>query len=98
MSKYTDFQKDVEEWENKTFPTSTAESILLHLNKEVKELTESHSPEEGADCFILLCHHANKCGYNLLEEAIKKMKINRKRKWGKPDKDGIIEHIKEEIN
>ena len=28
-----------------------------------------------------------------LQEIEKKMVINRKRKWGKPDADGVIEHI-----
>ena len=31
----------------------------------------------------------------LIEEAKKKMKINEKRKWKAPDKDGVIEHVKE---
>jgi NTP pyrophosphatase (non-canonical NTP hydrolase) len=88
------FQKNIKEWGLKTFPMATKDSIICHLQKEVKELKESYNPEEAADCFILLCHLANKLGCDLLEEAEKKMVINKQRKWGKPDKDGVVEHIR----
>lgn len=53
---------------------------------------------EYADCFILLLDSASHFG--LTEYAIKvlvkkKLEINKKRKWCKPDKHGVIEHIKE---
>ncbi len=89
------FQDEVGNWADKTFPGSTANSVLAHFKKEVIELCESQEPEEAADCFILLLHHAHKCGYDLMIEAFKKFEIVKTRKWGKPDKDGIVEHIEE---
>jgi NTP pyrophosphatase (non-canonical NTP hydrolase) len=70
--------------------------VVAHLKKEVDELAESHDPEEAADCLILLLHHAHKCGYDLMIEAFKKFEINRQRRWGRPDEDGVVEHIRED--
>jgi hypothetical protein len=39
---------------------------------------------------------AHLMGYDLLDEARKKMVKNRKRKWGEPDKNGVIEHLRED--
>lgn len=53
---------------------------------------------EYADCFILLFGSANAYGisYDDLEVIIsQKMDINKKRKWGKPDKDGVVLHLKD---
>ena len=87
------FQKIVGRWEEKTFPTATQETRITHLFREVKELQESNSPEEAADCFILLLGHAHLGGYDLLKQAVKKMKINKGRTWGQPDAEGVQEHI-----
>jgi len=98
-------------WASKTFPQSTALSHAKHLQKEAAELCEVliESPNESplnhslrmefADCFILLLNTASKCGFTMQELtdcAIEKMEINKNRKWGKPDKDGIVEHIRKE--
>lgn len=52
---------------------------------------------EFADCFLLLFGAASSHGMNY-EQICKgielKMEINRKRKWGKPDKNGVVNHIK----
>lgn len=79
-----------------------------HLKKEVIELekacrcaTDPNIPtdqreaisEETADCFLLLLHLAHLHKFDLLEEARKKMEINRKRTWGEPDEYGVIEHV-----
>lgn len=92
----TKFQNEVGTWGDKTFPGGTPESIVAHLRREVKELAASHDPEEAADCFLLLLHHAHRAGYDLLAEARKKLEINKKRQWGEPDENGIVEHIRTE--
>ena len=51
-------------------------------------LPPSHSPEEAADCLLLLLHHAHKAGYDLFQEARKKAHINRQRKWDTTDEGG----------
>ena len=51
---------------------------------------------EFADAYMLLLDSAWHFGISiktLLEYTQKKLEINKKRKWGKPDKNGVIEHI-----
>jgi NTP pyrophosphatase (non-canonical NTP hydrolase) len=53
---------------------------------------------EFADCFMLLLDSASHFGLtagNLLYYTEQKLEINKKRKWGKPDENGVVEHIKE---
>lgn len=90
-----ELQEIIGKWGEDTFPEATLDGIIAHLKKEVSELAERHDPQESADCLILLFHHAYLAGYDLLAEAQKKLQINKKRKWGTPDKHGVIEHIKE---
>jgi hypothetical protein len=85
-------QAEIGEWARTTFPQSTKESWVAHMLREVGELAENHSPEEAADCHILLLGHAHINGYDLLSATLAKMAINRNRKWGKPDHEGVVEH------
>ncbi len=94
MKSLDQLQKEVGDWQQKTFPSNTVNSVLTHLKKEVAELQESHSPDEAADCIILLIRYARLRGVSLENEVEKKMEINYKRKWGSPDREGVIEHIK----
>lgn len=93
---------DITEWQDKQFPTSTVETKLKHLKKEVGELLDSPRDHmEYADCFLLLIGAARKAGLDLgavISTIREKLEINKKRKWGKPNKDGFTEHIKEEID
>ena len=53
--------------------------------------------EELADCFILILDCAKHFGYNaddLVTAAHNKLEINKSRVWGKPDVNGVVEHIK----
>lgn len=86
-------QKEIGEWGDKTFPYATPTTIIKHLQREVKELADSHHSSEVADCTILLFQIAHRYKYSLYNELIDKMNINRDRKWGKPDADGVVEHI-----
>jgi len=100
----------VTEWQKATFGEATSLSKLSHLQQEVKELFDSiclyedGEPNiddvrmEFADCFILLYGAASSFGLSLFEinKAIgDKMTINKQRKWGKPDANGVVNHIKE---
>ena len=52
---------------------------------------------EFADCFMLLLDSAKHFGVTangLRFITRQKLEINKKRKWGKPDKNGVIEHLK----
>ena len=87
------FQTETGTWARTTFPTATPTSWVKHLAREVGELAESQDPAEAADCLILLLGLAHVQGYDLMAEAQHKMEINRRRKWGKPDAEGVVEHI-----
>lgn len=97
--------ESISEWQNKTFGHATALSKVEHLKQEVKELrndlkvNSSHARLEFADCFILLFGAAASYGYEYEDiQCIiaEKMDINIHRKWGNPDKNGVVNHIKEE--
>ena len=91
-------------WQRNTFGKATALSKVLHLEDEVKELkndlidnsNRENVLHEFADNFILLFGAADSYGlsYEEICQAIdSKMKINYKRNWGKPDDNGVVNHI-----
>lgn len=93
---------DITLWQEQTFTEANALSKLAHLKKEVKELIEaieSNDPEkrlEFADCFFLLFGAAKADGmtYDEICSALEeKFEIVKKRKWGDPDENGVVEHI-----
>lgn len=90
-------------WQYETFAKSTALSKVKHLAEELDELKFdliNNRPEkrlEFADCFILLMGAAKLDGmtYEDICQAIEdKMEINLKRKWQKPDENGVVRHEK----
>jgi hypothetical protein len=101
--------EQIHQWQKETFGKATPISKLRHLEKEILELiielngdlyTDNYEKveEEYADCFLLLFGSAMAYGMNLdiISSAIKaKFEKNKLRKWGKPDVNGVIEHIKE---
>ena len=102
------FMDDCNKWREVTFPGATPISHLIHLLKEVEELKSAifhkHGKdeihEEFADCFILLLNVASQCNLtinDLHQFAITKMDVNKKRKWCKPDKDGVVYHVKDQL-
>ena len=53
---------------------------------------------EFADCFMLLLDSASHFGLtanDLLKVTEWKLEVNRNRKWGKADKNGVVEHVRE---
>ena len=98
---------DIDEWQRETFPQSTAITKLAHLDLELKELKsdiESNSKDkrlELADCFMLLIGIAAFEGFtyeDVIDALEEKMKINKRRKWGEPDSNGVVSHIKNSAN
>lgn len=96
--------KDVTQWQQETFGRATSLSKVAHLSEEVNELADAIDLNlkdkrlEFADCFLLLFGAASSDGmtYEDICAAIdEKMKINRSRKWGQPDSNGVVKHIKE---
>lgn len=87
--------KDINEWQDVVFKKATPQSASAHLRREANELYESpYDAEEMADIFILLAGVAHLAGVDLVEAVEKKMAINRKRIWGEPDEEGVIEHVR----
>lgn len=82
---------------NATFDRATQKSKATHLLKEARELLEAIEEEHGdleeemADVFLLLAHVSD--GIDLAGAVRAKLEKNRRRKWGKPDQDGVVEHI-----
>ena len=101
--------KKITNWQKKTFGEATALSKIAHLKEEIKELETELSPSESnsdesvkekelefADCFILLFGAAASDGMsykNICDCIDEKMQINYNRKWGKPKKNGVVNHI-----
>lgn len=97
--------EEIASWQKKTFGAATAMSKLAHLADELVELSDdliSNNPGkrlEFADCFILLFGAASADGmsYDDIIKAIDdKMAINYNRKWGQPNKLGVVNHIRED--
>ena len=96
--------EDTVKWQLETFGEATPISCLAHLREEVDELEldirsgdTSGSHMEFADCFILLFGAAGRAGMSYADicTAVEtKMAVNRKRKWGKPEANGVVNHIK----
>jgi len=90
-------------WQKEIFPKSDQASKWNHLAKEVIELQKALEsgigiPEELADCFILLIGISALEGLEVQQIIEDKFDINLKRKWGEPDKNGVVLHIKDGEN
>ena len=97
-------------WQNRTFTEATASSKARHLEEEVLELSQAINDKnfigwqdrvlpELADCFILLFDICDNVGIgyrDMCEEIKKKHEVNTKRKWGSPDKHGVVKHISDD--
>lgn len=90
-------------WQNNTFTQATALSKIAHLRQEIEELADdikNNNPNQNlefADCFILLFGAANSAGMsyqNIIDAINQKMEINYQRHWGKPNEDGVVNHVK----
>lgn len=95
------FQTAVHSWAAQTFPVETQTYVqsIAHLKRELDEILSAPGDvTEWADGFILFLEAAKRAGFDthqLLEAAELKLAINKKRVWGAPDADGVIQHVKE---
>lgn len=100
--------ESVTKWQRETFGNATPASKTHHLIEEVQELLQEAEKypfedraalgKELADCFILLMGVANSAGFSYKEvcvEISRKMHINKSRKWGIPDANGVVKHVTE---
>ena len=93
-----DFQYVQHQWAKETFKGQPLSGKFADLRREISELQDDPKDVmEYADCYSLLVDIAAKNGIYLSDihsAAIRKLAINKKRKWGSPNPDGSIEHIK----
>jgi len=99
LPKLNKFIDERNEFSLKTFGHPKEHNFKLPLNKLREELEELlKNPDdnlEWADCLICFLDAAWRKGYSfedLLDFAIQKLDINKKRKWQKRN-DGIYQHI-----
>lgn len=96
-----DFWHRRNNWSELTFGNPAdrgPEGPLKHLRKEVSEgLDKPTDLMEYVDMLFLVFDAAWRAGFSyhdLLHGAFAKLAINKKRKWGTPTKDGIVEHVR----
>ena len=93
-------QKALYEWASNQFKGQSISGKFSHLRKEINELEEDQTDVmEYADCYMLLMDIASNNNILLSDihaAAKRKLEINKKRKWGKQNKDGSIEHVRAE--
>ena len=101
VNNFQRLQDSITAWADSLFGKDRKpESILYHLKKEIDELIqEPMSLEEYADVGILWLSAADKAGYKIDElyfAMIGKLMVNKSRKWGKPDENDVVEHLRQE--
>lgn len=88
------FQEHICTWSRRTFgPGQTEEAVVNKLKEEFAEFSCKPTPSEAADIAILLLQFCRQRNAFLSDEIIKKMDINKARKWHPPDpQTGTIRH------
>lgn len=87
-------------FQRQTFPTATPDSVAAHLLREVKELSSCPlDMMELADIQMLLWWLEDRArrelgSTTLLTACALKLSINKRRKWGAPDAEGVQEHLR----
>ena len=98
MDRWQQLQDDIGVFTDKTFGQSTPRAKALHLSEEALEAAaDPQDIIEWADCTILLLDGIRKAGYtteDLFQAVLRKMEINRNRKWGPVDENGVSRHVK----
>ncbi len=96
--------ESIVKWQKETFGYVPALPKIFHLEQEVIELQHDLATNaegkrlEFADCFILLFGAAAADGMSFEDIGLaitEKHEINKKRKWGKPDENGVTNHVEE---
>ncbi len=93
-------QAEIGAWAEATFKDRPPIGVVKHLRREVEELAMAliageSTEEETADILILALNHAHLHGFSALAAVQAKMAKNRARRWGPPDSEGVMEHVRE---
>ena len=100
VKNFQPLQDSITAWADSVFGKDRKpEMILQHLKKEIQELIEEPSNlEEYADVGILWLNAAAKAGYKVKDlyfAMAGKLMVNKSRKWGKPDENDVVEHLRQ---
>lgn len=91
-----DLAAEATAWANATFTSATNSSRAAHLRREAEELCRDPDDlEEAADIFMLLAHLTH--GRDLAGAVRAKLEKNKARKWGTPDAEGVVEHVRMDL-
>jgi len=91
-------------WSRATFPRSSVASVATHLEREAGELRAAariggaptaEAEEEIADVQMLLWVLADKLGGSIDLAVRRKLEVCKSREWGQPDREGVVEHIRQ---
>ena len=75
---------------------STMQSRIAHIRRELEEIeADPYDGSEIADVILLLMHQARSYNIDLMADLLAKADEVRTRKWGEPDHEGVVEHIRE---
>ncbi len=99
MQRIQRLQDDIAVWSDATFGVGRHPlAPLSHLVKELSELIDEPCDRmEYADCLMLLLDAYRMAGGNaddMVTACFQKLEINKLRKWGEPDANGVVEHIR----
>lgn len=90
--------EEVVSWQKQVFTQATSQSRAEHLYREAKELRDDPSDaQEMADVLFLLAGLADGEGVDLAAAVRTKLAINKAREWGKPDAQGVVEHVRSDV-
>jgi hypothetical protein len=91
---WDDYAKEAVEWARDVFPETTAEQEVQKFDEESLEFLEDPCGFEAADCIFCLLIWADRAGVDLLQSAMDKLAIAKKRKHVR-QADGTWKHVKE---
>ena len=90
------FNREYADWADETFKQSTMQSRIAHIRRELEEIeADPYDGSEIADVILLLMHQARSYNIDLMADLLAKADEVRTRKWGEPDHEGVVEHIRE---
>jgi hypothetical protein len=97
-TRWQKFQNDLASWSDKTFGGNRPpERSFSHLEEELGELRADPTDlKEYADCFLLLIDCCRRSGHNMeavYQACADKLEVCKKRKWGKADASGKVNHV-----
>lgn len=90
-----ELQADIAQWADQLNPDRTALSLIAKMLEELGELIASErqdDPLELADVLILALDLAHIQGIDLADAVVRKMRVNRTRKWRIAD-NGAMSHV-----